>query len=170
MEMTIKYYLLLAALLFTGIQTTSAQKYGHMNFGSLIASLPETKEADKALEAYQKQLNTEIKEKSTAWQTRAEAFVQEVQGGNLAPIRQQEKEQALEADREKIIELQQSVQQKVQAKRQELLEPIVNKVEDAINSVAKENSYMMIFDTSVFNAILFAQDSDDVTELVKAKL
>jgi outer membrane protein len=93
-----------------------------------------------------------------------------VQGGNLAPIRQQEKEQALEADREKIIELQQSVQQKVQAKRQELLEPIVNKVEDAINSVAKENSYMMIFDTSVFNAILFAQDSDDVTELVKAKL
>ena len=28
----------------------------------------------------------------------------------------------------------------------------------------------MIFDTSVFNAVLFAKESDDLTEKVKAKL
>ncbi|MBC7774905.1 MAG: OmpH family outer membrane protein, partial [Phycisphaerae bacterium] len=36
-------------------------------------------------------------------------------------------------------------------------------------AVAKENGYAMVFDTST-GAMLFASDSDDLTELVKKKL
>lgn len=54
----------------------------------------------------------------------------------------------------------------VTAKREELLKPILTKVDDAIKAVAKESGYAMIFDTST-GAMLFAADTDDVTALMK---
>lgn len=36
--------------------------------------------------------------------------------------------------------------------------------------MVKENGYVMIFDISVFNVILFVEEVDDVMELVKVKL
>ncbi|MCG8330499.1 MAG: OmpH family outer membrane protein [Chitinophagales bacterium] len=165
-----KNFLLLAALLFAGALNMNAQKYGHMNFGSVIAALPETEAADKELEAYQKQLNADVEKRATAWQGKVQAFYTAVEGGTLTPVQQQQQQQALEKEQQEILQLQQSIAQKVQMKRQSLLEPIVSKVEGAINTVAKENGYQFIFDTSVFNAILFAEESDDVSEMVKAKL
>lgn len=165
-----KSYILFAAFLFLAPTLTMAQKYGHLNFGNLISSLEETKAADSELEAFQKQLVTKGEERAAAWQKKAEAFAKQVQSGELAPKLQQEKQAELEEERNSILEYEQEVSQKVQAKRQELLEPIIAKAEKAIQDVAKENGYVMIFDTSTFNAILFAKDSDDVMELVKAKL
>jgi len=168
--MTTKHFLLFAVMLFAGMVTTNAQKYGHLNFGNLISSLPETEAADSELAAYQKQLNADVEAKTKAWQQKAQEFFKEVEGGNLAPIKQEERQKALETERDQILQSQQSISQKVQLKRKELLEPIVNKVETAIKEVAEENGYVMIFDTSSFNAVLFAQDSEDVMDLVKAKL
>jgi len=165
-----KSYFLFAAFLFLAPSLTMAQKYGHLNFGNLISSLEETKAADTELEAYQKQLVTKGEEMASAWQQEAQAFAQKVQSGALAPKIQQEKQAKLEEERNKILAYEKEVSQKVQAKRQELLEPLITRAEQAIKDVAEENGYIMIFDTSVFNAILFAEESDDVMELVKAKL
>ena len=165
-----KSYILFAACLLLAPSLTMAQKYGHLNFGNLISSLEETKAADSELEAYQKQLVSKGEEMAAAWQKEAQAFAQKVQSGSLAPKVQQETQAKLEEERNKILAYEQEVSQKVQAKRQELLEPLITKAEKAIQDVAKENGYVMIFDTSVFNAILFAQETDDVMELVKAKL
>ena len=51
-----------------------------------------------------------------------------------------------------------------------MLEPIVARAESAISEVAKENGYVMIFDTSVFNAVMYAQETEDIMPLVKKKL
>ncbi len=165
-----KKILLLSAFVALGVVVSSAQKYGHMNFGSLVSSLPETEAADKELEAYQKQLVAKGEEMAKSWQEKAKGYGQKVQSGEIAPIEQQKQQAALEKERDDILAYQQEVTQKVQEKRQELLKPIIDKAEAAIKEVAKENGYLMIFDTSVFNSILFAQDTDDVLPLVKAKL
>jgi outer membrane protein len=169
-QMTVKYLSILAFFTLSFSFTVDAQQYGHMNFGTLIASLPETEAADSELQAYQKQLTAEVETKSEAWQKKAQEFFVKVEGGQLAPVQQQEEQANLEKERNEILALQQGITTKVQEKRKELLSPIIEKVEAAINEVAKENKYTMIFDTSVFNAILYATDSDDVTALVKAKL
>ena len=57
----------------------------------------------------------------------------------------------------------------IAARREDLLKPILTRVEDAVKAVATENSYLMIFDTSS-GAFLFAAESDDVSPLVKKKL
>ena len=64
----------------------------------------------------------------------------------------------------------QEVSQKIQEKRNELLQPIMEKAQNAINSVAKDQGYIMVFDSSVFNAILFAEESEDIMVFVAAKL
>lgn len=147
-----------------------AQKYGHLNFGNLVADMPQTEQANKDLETYQKQLVAKGEEMAKKLQTEFEATLKEVNEGKLSRLQQQQAEASLQSQQNDIRAYEQEVLQKVEVKRQELLKPIIEKAEQAIKSVAKENGYQLIFDTSVFNAILFAQDSDDVMSLVKAKL
>ena len=63
----------------------------------------------------------------------------------------------------------QEVDQKVEILRKQLLQPILMKIDDAIKLIGKENGFSVIFDTSN-GAMLFAQESEDVTALVKKKL
>jgi len=165
-----RQFLLLSAFLLIGAGSVGAQKYGHLNFGNLISSLEATKAADSKLEAYQQQLVAKGETMAKEWQKKAQEFAKKAQAGELPPVKQKERQEALEKERAKILEYEQEVSQKVQQKRQELLEPIIAKAENAIDAVAEENGYEMIFDTSTFNAVLFAKESDNVMELVKAKL
>ncbi len=158
-------------LLFAAVSfQASAQKYGHLNFGNLIAAMPDTKAADTQLETYQKDLVTKGENMVKAFQEKYGQFVSDVQSGALAPKDQQTKQMALQKEQQTILDYENEVIQKVQEKRQELLKPIIDKAQKAIDDYAKTNGYEMIFDTSVFNAVLFVQDGDDLMAAIKAKL
>jgi len=165
-----KKFTILAALLVMSITLAQAQKYGHLNFGNLISRMPETTAADAELKTYQEQLVAKGEEMAANFQAEATKFVQAAQAGNLSPQQQQTQQQALEAKQKEIAAYEQEVIQKVQTKRAELLGPIVQKAEEAVQAIAKENGYVMVFDTSEFNAILFAKDADDLYQLVAARL
>ena len=68
-----------------------------------------------------------------------------------------------------IAKFEQDMVKQIQDKRNELLQPIYDKVNAAIKSVATENGYTFIFDVGS-GAILYAEESADVSALVKAKL
>lgn len=163
--------LIFVFLLSISTTTTFAQeKYGHLNFGNVVALMPATKSADSQLEAYQKQLVAKGEEMAKAFQVNYQKLVQDINSKTLAPKQQEERELALQSEQQAILKYEQEVIQKVNVKRDELLKPIVEKVQAAIKAIGKENGYAMIFDTSTFNAILFVQDTDDVLPLVKTKL
>lgn len=165
-----KRYVLAFAVLCMGISVVGAQKYGHMNFGNLVAMMPETEAADEKLAAFQEDLIKQGEEMAAAFQEEYAAFVVAVQDGEVPPKDQQSRQQALQQKQQEIVAFEQQIRQQVQQKQEELLAPIVERAQKAVDEVAKENGYVMIFDTSVFNAVLFAQDSDDVMPRVKAKL
>ena len=58
---------------------------------------------------------------------------------------------------------------KIAAKREELYKPILEKLNKAVRDVSKELGYILVFDTST-NALLYGDESLDVTERVKTKL
>ena len=89
---------------------------------------------------------------------------------DIPPAQQAPQEAALQKEQQEIMAYEQEVMQLVDAKRQELLKPIFDKAQNAINDVAKSNGYIMVFDTSIPNAVLFVQDSDDIMAMVKTKL
>ena len=70
---------------------------------------------------------------------------------------------------QRIQDFQQTAQESIQSKKQEIYGPILKKAEDAIKEIAKEKSYSYIFDTSL-GSVIFAQEGDNIMPLVKAKL
>ena len=53
----------------------------------------------------------------------------------------------------------------------ELFEPILTKIQNAIDQVAKEKGYSYIFDiVGLQGGVVYKDDSHDITQLVKSKL
>lgn len=169
MKNTIK---LLTLLLFFAAASTStfAQKYGHLNAGNLLEQMPDVAKADSEMETYQKQMIAKGEEMAKAFQEKYAKLAQEIQQGLHSPVQQQQLEAELQKEQQSIIAYEQEVRTKVAAKREELLAPILDKVNTAIQNVGKEQGYSMIFDSSIPNVLLFVEESDDVTAQVKAKL
>jgi len=162
-----KLSLLVLVLLLT-TTVSIAQKYGHINFGNLISAIPDTKAADIELEKFQQQLVTKGQNMAIAFEAKVDDYLQKAK--TLTPVVAKGIETELEKERQTILGYEQEVQVKLNQKRAELLDPIVKKAQNAVNEVAKERNYIMVFDTSIFNAILYAQESEDIMVFVAAKL
>ncbi len=158
----------LCLLLFFTITSLHAQKYGHLNFAILISELPGTEAAEAELKAF----NDAAVAKGEQMVVDLKARVAEVeaQKEELPPVRIEELRQELTAERDKIVQYEQQMGVDVARKRQELLGPVIEQVREAVQAVAQENGYQLIFDTSRFNTVLYGQDSDDIKSLVRTKL
>lgn len=140
-----------------------------MNLGNLLELLPDTKKANDELKIFTEQLAAKDDSMARALQTAAETLQKEYDAGNLTPVQAQQRQAELQKQQEVLQKFEQEANQLVASKREKLLTPILTKVNDAIKAVAVENGYAMIFDTSS-GTMLFANESDDVTALVKKKL
>ena len=70
---------------------------------------------------------------------------------------------------QRIQSFQQNAQESLQAKEQELLEPIISKARKAIDEVFQDGDFTYILDKSI-GSILFAKESENILPLVKKKL
>jgi outer membrane protein len=162
--------LLVALFLFAGLFTANAQKFGQMNSAALLASLPETKVADEQIKAYRADLNNKGEIMASALQIKYEDYYEKAQGGTLTRVQMQEMEAKLNKERDELLAYEQEMQAKLASKREQLYGPILEKVQNAIDAVGEENDFQFIFDTSVMNTIVFAEETTDVMGLVKDKL
>ena len=161
--------LLLVATLFALTAVGTAQKVGHMNLGNLLAGMPEAGRADSTLVLYQKQESMKGDTLAKLFQAEYKVFVEAYNAGTLSTIQAQKRQEDLQKKQDVLKAYAQEVDQKVEILRKQLLQPILLKIDDAIRLVGKENNFSVIFDTSN-GAMLFAQESEDVTPLVKKKL
>lgn len=166
-----KRFILIFVLLGSAVFSLTAQnRYGHLNFGELLSVMPDTKGAEASLEAYQKQLMMEGQAMVAKFEANYTDFARLVQSGELTPLQQQQKQQELEKQQQDILDYEQKIEGMINQRRNELLGPIVTKARAAIDQVAKANQYAMVFDTSTFNAILFAVETENILPMVKKQL
>lgn len=168
--MTLKTKYIIALAIFTaGIINLQAQtlKFGHINSADLIQLMPETKAADTAQSKYRKGLEDQMKTMSAEYQNKLQDY--QSKSGTMQDAIKATKEKELQDLGDRIQDFQQTAQESIQKKKEELYGPILKKAEDAIKAIAKEKGYSYIFDTSA-GVVLFAQPSDDIMALVKAKL
>lgn len=160
----------LSLFLLAAAGSLKAQKFGHLNSGNLLVQIAETKAADEKLKVYQDSLIALGEAKAKKLEEDFNSFAMEYRQGNIPPATAQQKQAEFQQREAELAELEEQIMEQVSARREELIAPILSRVQTAINEVGKEGGYTMIFDTSIFNTILFAQDSDDIEPLVKAKL
>jgi outer membrane protein len=143
-------------------------KFGHINTSDLIQMLPQTKQADSALKKFGESLDTQLKGMTAEYQNKLQAY--QAKADSLPELIRTTKEKELTDLGQRIQDFQQTAQESIQKKKEELYGPILKKVEDTIKEVAKEKSYSYIFDTSSYSTVVYAQESDNIMAFVKSKL
>lgn len=160
--------MLFAALCLLATSAFS-QKFGYINTQELISQVPSVKEANSNIDTYRKQLQGKYENMIKALQTKYQGLEQKQASGDISPKELETEALKLKEEERKIAEFEQSSQQKILEKSETLLKPLRDRIQKAIDDVASENGFDYIFDASM-GVILYADDTSDVSSLVKAKL
>lgn len=159
---------LICFFLFLGIWA-QAQKFGYINSSQLLLSMPELKAADADLKSYQDQLIKKGEGMVKEFETKYNTYLQKVNLGEFSQIEMQQQEGDLAREQQTIQNYEVEVQQLLAQRKQDLYQPILDKVQEVVNQVGKENNYTMIFDSGI-GGILFAVDGDDLMPEIKKRL
>ena len=148
-------------------QAQTKQKFGHIDSQALLEAMPERAEADKALEEFAAQLETQL----GAMTKELEAKIQDYQANEatMSEIIAQTKAEEIQNLQQRIQAFQQNAQQSLVKKESEVYQPILDKAKEAIQKVSSDNGFSYVFDTSS-GALLFQPDGENILDLVKAEL
>jgi outer membrane protein len=154
---------------FLFANVASAQmKIGYINSADLLAVIPEVKKATTDLEAYQKTFVDQFQQLQKDFQDKYQAYTAGQK--TMTDAVKEAREQELADLQKRIQSFEQSAEEKINKKRDELLNPQIERAKKAIMDVAKEKNYDYVFDKADGQSLLFAKDSYNILEDVKAKL
>ena len=119
-------------------------KFGHIHSEQLLMIMPETADAEKAIQDYSQMLETQLQAMYGEYQTKAGEF--QTNEGLMTDIVKEAKIKEIQDLELRIQQFQQTSQESIQQKRNEVLSPLLEKAQNAIDEVAKEENYTYIFD------------------------
>ena len=159
--------LTLAVAMVLSSTTLFAQKLGRINSQEVILAMPETKEMQTSLQAVQKDWEENLEAINVEFNNKLQEFQKNL--NTMSDAVRQIKEKELNDLRTRGNELQQMAQQDLGMKEQELMTPIVEKAQKAIQTVSKAGGYTAIFESG--SLIYFDEATmTDITPLVKKEL
>ena len=148
-----------------------AQKLAYVNSQRIIASFKEAQDAQESLDKINKEWEDEAREMQKQLQEQGEAL--ESQSLLLSEERKQEKTQELQNLYLKMQKFQNDKwgqNGELYKKNQEVMAPVIEKVNKAIKKVGEEEGYDYIFDTIAGNILYASPSQTDLTDLVLEEL
>jgi outer membrane protein len=164
-----KIIVLTVGLIMAAAAPALAQKFGYCNSVALLTQLAEVKQADSDLQAFQTQLTKKGEQMVKELQDQATELQRKKDAGLISPKDYETQMEVLQKKQEDIQKYEQEVYTKLSQKREELYKPILERVNKAMQDVAKELGYTLVFDSST-QVLLYADESLDLTKQVKTKL
>lgn len=148
--------------------TVNAQtpKFGHIDLQALIQVMPERANAEAEFNAFQGEIEDVYNELQNDYETKLNEF--ESLGAEVSEVRRNEKVKEIQNLDQRIRDYGATAQSQLSQKNTELMQPIYDKAQAAIEEVAKEQSLVYVFEA---NSVLYkSNQSVDVLPLVKKKL
>ncbi len=157
------------AILFAANTQANAQKLAHLNVDELLSLMPETKAAEVEIQKYAGQLQKDLEDMQAEAQAKYQNLIANQK--NWTQLRVAKEQEELQSIGAKMEEYQQQAQQDLQNKQMELMKPIIEKAQNAVNEVAREKGYTYVLDSSQSKGVvIFAEKGEDILPYVKAKL
>jgi outer membrane protein len=165
-----------AALLTAGtLAATSAQaqaplKIGYTDVQYVLAQMPESKQIESDLKAYNTQLEGQLKSKSAELEAKYKAYQQGE--ATMTDIVKADKQKEMQGMQQSIQEFQRSAEQSLQQKQQTLLKPALDKLQKNIDLVANENGFTYVFNSDGGGSplLLHAPKDGDISDMVLKKM
>jgi|SRR5690554_2943370 len=164
----IKTIAIACLLLITSAITAQELKFGHVNVQELIMELPDKKDADTKLQAEAQILQDRLKVMSEEHEKKYRDYI--AQRETMPELIRTTMEKEIQDIEQRLQNYQLMAQQTLQKKEQELYQPILEKVQRAIDAVGQEQGLIYIFDISSQVVLYYSEKSLDCGPLVKAKL
>lgn len=161
---------LAAGVLSFGRSEAQTLKIGYTNADMILASLPEAKQIETDLTAYRTQIQKQMESKVQEFEQKRKIY-QETAGDLIESVRK-DKEQELMSLQQNIQKFERDAQADLQKKNAELLSPVYQKIQVAINDVAKAEGYSHVFssDAGGMPILLYADEQYDLTKKIVEKL
>ena len=165
----------ITALMFVGMTNVNAQtatKIGYTNVDFILNSLPDAKDIENKLKTEKAQYDKLLQDKIAAFQAKYEDY--QKNGATMSSVIKADREKELQSGQTAIQEFQQNSETALQQKQQQLLAPVLEKIDKTVKDVAKENGYTYVFNTDAGPGttpiLLVAPDADNISDLIFKKL
>lgn len=150
-------------------QAAATQKIAYLNSRAILAQTPGYAQAEST---FARELNTsrdEVARMQSSLDSAANDF--ETASVLLSPTAKQAKQRELVTQQQTVTQRQQELQDRMQARERELLEPLQQRVQAIIEGVRAEMNLAMIFDVAAMGGAMVAADrSLDITPVVIQRL
>ncbi|MFA8450862.1 MAG: OmpH family outer membrane protein [Bacteroidales bacterium] len=142
-------------------------KLGYVDSQSILEAHPEKDNIQKELLKYSQSLKDQLQAMNIELQNK----VQEYQNNEatLSDLVKQTKVKEIQDLQKRIQEFEMTANQEFNNKQNELLGPVLEKVQNAIKEVGKEKGYTYIFDLTS-GSLVYYEKGDNLNDAVKAKL
>ncbi len=154
-------------LLFAGNLAKAQSKIGYINTNQLMDQLPEMKTLRTQMEAYQKTFSDQLATMSNEYQTKGKDY--QSKSATMTDAARIAAESELQDMQTRITSFRDNAQKQIEAKSNELLKPLTDKVRAAITAVAAAKGYAYVLDSSQIELIV-SPAGDDLMASVKTKL
>ncbi len=157
----------LAVLMVVALSATAQQKFGHVDSESLFYAMPEVKAIQTQLQNKSKEYENQL----TALYTQYENIITDIEsnGANYMQAVLEQKYKDAYGLEERIVALEKKAQEDLVNLETKLFQPVEQKAYQAIQSVANDNGYAYVLDSSL-GVFLVLPESDDLTNMVKTAL
>jgi len=168
MKKLLKVVLVAVCIVFAGtLAKAQTQKIGYVNFNNVVDQMPDTKVISSTLQTYNQTFITQLQSMQTEYQTKGQDY--EAKRATMTDAVRAQKEAELTDLSKRIQDYQTTAQQKVEARKEELGKPLLDKIKAAVTAVAKEKGYAYVIDSSA-GIFIVSPDADDLMAAVKLKL
>jgi outer membrane protein len=164
-----KLLFLLGALFMFGTSTLEAQtlRIGYIDSQAILALAPGAQEAQTEFEREMDRYRGELQRLGEELERLIQQYQQ--QQRNLTPEAREARELEIQRRQFAYEARLEEIDDEANRRRQALVEPILQRMSDAIEAIREEGDYALIFDTAA-RAIIAADPSLDLTETVLARL
>lgn len=149
-------------------QSQGELKIGHLNTASLLQIMPGRDSAQLALEQFAMALQNDLMEFQQEFQKKVEEY-QRNEADMPRLMKEHRREELIQME-ERIRRYQENAQKELQEKEQELLQPLLERAQNAIDQVAEEGGFTYILDTSSGAVVFVSDKGEDILPKVKEKL
>jgi outer membrane protein len=167
MKKLLKVALVAVCMIFAANLAKAQTKLGYIALDQVVDQMPETKVAMKTITDYNKQFIDVLTSMNNEYQSKGQAY--QAQRATMTDAVRSSKEAELADLQKRLQDEQTTAQQQVDAKRNELGKPIIDKARAAVAQVAKEKGYTFVVNSSQTDLIV-SPPGDDLMAEVKAKL
>jgi len=146
----------------------SALKVAHINTQELLAAMPESDSAQVKLQKMAQELQTQLEQMQVEFNKKYKEYTDKM--STFSDLIKQTKESELQEMNQRIQQFQQTAEQDMQKQRGVIYKPVLDKANNAISDVAKENKITYVLDGGTGVILYKSDDSIDLLPLVKKKL